>query len=359
MSSPSVSRSTSEGGVPRPFRLALGFIAVWAVAGCAVFGQLGDFGAAPRVAETGPPPGPAFDHEAHLEKGLECIDCHEGAEDDELDIMPDLEFCMECHEEFDEEKPPQKRASAWVKEKDGDPEWRRSEAFSDAIVFSHIPHVAGAELDCTECHEGIEEATYYRRDQWMSMAACMKCHEEQQAPNDCALCHPTIGPDQKPDNHDRLWGTLHGQIARQDDPQTLSEDCSLCHSQNECTTCHRAEAPRDHLQSWRRGGGHGIAAALDRTRCQTCHEVQSCDSCHQTARPRSHRSMWGSPRSTHCYGCHEPVSSQGCGVCHRGTPSHDAAPRQPSWHTPDMQCRQCHTPLRHADDGTSCNRCHR
>jgi hypothetical protein len=72
--------------------------------------------------------------------------------------------------------------------------------------------------------------------------------------------------------------------------------------------------------------------------------------------------MWGGKRSRHCLNCHQPLrpdSPDGCGVCHKGTPSHDRAPRQPGWHTPDMQCLLCHSPLPHADNGQNCNACHK
>jgi hypothetical protein len=35
------------------------------------------------------------------------------------------------------------------------------------------------------------------------------------------------------------------------------------------------------------------------------------------------------------------------------------APKKPSWHRADFQCLLCHDHLKHADNGTNCNTCHR
>ena len=48
-------------------------------------------------------------------------------------------------------------------------------------------------------------------------------------------------------------------------------------------------------------------------------------------------------------------------VCHKDTRSHALAAPKPAWHTPAMNCRQCHgvsQPLPHVDKGDNCNLCH-
>ena len=309
------------------------------------------------------PPGPVFGHASHLDKGLECLDCHEDAEEEAEAGMPDFDFCLECHEEMDEERPEgEQLADVWL-DPDGTPRWHNVTAQIDDVVFSHAVHVA-KDVDCADCHTGIEQSERVAFDLRQDMDACMTCHAQSDAPNECATCHETIGPDWQPPSHARMWMTLHGQEIRMGGaPDGIEDNCQLCHTQTTCADCHRTRSPRDHRESWRRGGGHGIAASLDRVRCQTCHEVHSCRACHENARPRSHRGRWGGSRSRHCLSsCHEPLrpgSGDGCGVCHMGTPSHQRAPTKPAWHTPDMDCQLCHTPLRHADNGRNCNACHR
>lgn len=336
-------------------------LAGWAIgasalaAGCGVHTAL-----APGAAPQGPPR-PAFDHAGHIGRGLECADCHEGLKD-ERPGMPDVEFCMECHEDIDGEKPPEKRVAAWF-DTSGKPVWSSFTKLDPELVFSHKNHVAKG-LDCKACHKGIEEATTVGPELGLDMDACMACHTERKAPNECATCHGSYGTAEwMPDSHDLMWTTLHGQAMRRGGtPKTKADRCELCHSQDTCNSCHRSEAPRDHSNAWRVGGGHGLASALDRNRCSTCHETHDCTTCHENARPRSHRASWGAPRDRHCVHCHDPLrpnNPDGCAVCHKSTPSHDMAPRQPAWHAPDFECRLCHTDLRHVDDGRDCNRCHR
>jgi hypothetical protein len=121
--------------------------------------------------------------------------------------------------------------------------------------------------------------------------------------------------------------------------------------------------PRDHTNQWRRFG-HGISASLDRDRCEACHRPDSCTACHSTVEPASHTGNFGSPRNTHCLGCHEPLRNEGCVACHSGTPSHALAKPKPPDHNAAMNCRQCHIPggvqppMPHVDNGSNCNSCH-
>ncbi len=315
----------------------------------------------PTEVPTSPRRPAVFNHESHLDKGLECLDCHETYEDEDAPGMPDPEFCMECHEDMEEEAPPDKQIAAFLTGPAEEPEWSSVTKLSAEVIFSHLAHIE-EELDCGDCHTGIETATSITMNLALDMETCTSCHTQESAPNDCKTCHTELGRDWQPPSHDRLWSTLHGMAARRGNPQALAEDCSLCHTQNSCAACHAVEAPRDHTEAWRVGGGHGLASAMDRGRCSTCHQTDTCATCHATTEPRSHRGSWGGQRSRHCVSCHLPLRSgtdEGCAVCHESAPSHAMAPRKPDWHTPDMQCLLCHSPVPHADNGQNCNICHR
>lgn len=306
----------------------------------------------------------AFDHQFHVGRGAACLDCHEGAEKTAKAGMPSLEFCMDCHTEIDEKKPKEKTIASFL-DASGKPQWSHVTAQAGTIVFSHATHAA-KKIDCKDCHKGIEESKAVTKELFVDMDACTQCHAQKRAKNECATCHSDAeGGGLKPDNHRRMWTTLHGQVVRRGAPETRAENCSLCHTESSCKSCHATEAPRDHSTSWRVDAGHGIAASLDRARCAACHTSDTCESCHSTVEPRNHRGGWGAPRNRHCVGCHLPLSRDepgGCGVCHKGTPSHQTAPRMPSRppHAPDQQCRTCHDrKLKHVDNGTNCLACHR
>lgn len=319
-----------------------------------------------KAAAAGTPKRIAFNHKFHIGRGPTCEDCHEEATTKDKASMPSLEFCMDCHEEIDAEKDPSKQVAAFLDKPDGKPVWSRVTAQPEGIVFSHKTH-ADKKVGCAECHKGIEESEAVSKDLFVDMDACTACHSAKNAKNECATCHSDMGPGWMPPSHERNWTTMHGQMVRRGAPQGRLEDCSLCHTDTTCRSCHSTVPPRNHSESWRTRGGHGIAAALDRESCSTCHQSDTCTECHTTLRPRSHRGGWGAPRDAHCNGCHIPLgsdSTNGCAVCHQGTPSHSMAPRMPSNppHRPDMQCRQCHDgrpKLKHADNGMNCLTCHR
>jgi hypothetical protein len=139
---------------------------------------------------------------------------------------------------------------------------------------------------------------------------------------------------------------MHGQAVRAAS-QALADRCSLCHTESTCTTCHQESPPENHNNFWRIRG-HGIAAQMDRGNCATCHRADSCDRCHAEVLPQNHGGRF-------------PLQSNGCIVCHKGTPSHALATPLPPSHNPGMNCRQCHgvdQPLPHVDNGANCTMCH-
>jgi hypothetical protein len=191
---------------------------------------------------------------------------------------------------------------------------------------------------------------------------CMQCHADRGLDNaDCRRCHRQIDRDWRPYSHARAWDEQHGEIVRRGDPASQHR-CELCHDQTtSCQACHHTSMPRNH-DNYFRLRGHGMMAALDRSRCYTCHRTDTCEQCHSETRPLSHRGGYGSPQQRHCTGCHFPLASSGCIVCHKATPDHQQAAPMPPSHSPAMNCRQCHgngQPLPHPDGGHPCTACHR
>lgn len=326
------------------------------VAGLGACGFLGSFFDGPS--------GPAFSHADHIEKGLECKDCHGEKLAEAAPVLPKMAVCLDCHKDLDEKKPPEKQAAIFVPPGATEATWSRVTALPSDAVFDHAKHVK-KDVKCAECHTGIEKSVRVTPALAVSMEACVKCHAAKaQAYRDCASCHRDIRPDRAPPSHQQVWAQQHGAVATGAAGAAEASRCALCHTQRACAECHQERAPRDHTMTWRTQT-HGIAAALNRDRCQVCHKTDSCDRCHQEAAPRSHVGSWGGETDNHCYSCHQPVSSESCAVCHRGTPSHQSAPPKPAWHLIGMNCRQCHTPaapgaqrLPHADNGMDCNACH-
>jgi len=301
---------------------------------------------------------PVFSHRLHVgDEALECINCHADAAVLDSPGMPDPDTCALCHEDLDAGKPPERSVDALFAEQTF--RAQHNGALGDEVRFSHSRHVE-LEGGCESCHAGLIQADAPDPAFAVRMDACVRCHEQRQAASDCAACHLEIDTLWKPPSHLLGWVRAHGAAVRSPHHAEQGSRCSLCHEDSSCAACHRVELPVSHNQFWRLRG-HGVAAMIDRTSCSTCHIATDCNACHSEMMPASHTASFSGTRSNHCLACHEPLSRTSCSVCHAATPSHSLAPPKPEWHTPTMNCRECHGAsirLPHADNGGNCNACH-
>jgi len=305
--------------------------------------------------------GLTFSHDLHVaEEGLDCISCHENVALEEEPGMPSFDACDICHYDLDEGKAPEETIASLF---GGEDYFTSSEicALEEEVIFDHRIHVGLVE-NCSECHVGIETNRAITETPMIRMDACVRCHEERQAPSDCSTCHTEINEDWVPATHFQNWPERHGRACRRPVSEDTINDCSMCHTESSCVQCHKVVPPTNH-NAFFRLRGHAIHARVDRQNCSACHEPASCDRCHEETIPRNHTGLFGSTRNMHCVTCHLPLQQSGCVTCHKSTPSHDLAPPKPAWHNPGMVCRQCHgqptLPLEHVDDGTNCNLCHK
>jgi hypothetical protein len=344
----------------------------------------------------------AIDHGAHVERGVGCTDCHEGATKEARAGMPKPDTCAACHdpktdkpaiagqvETFDAMLSSPTRTAAWPSPAVAGP------GYAD-VRFSHAQHAA-AKVECASCHPGAASGPRPNPGGPMRMAACVDCHRESGAyaakgpgkpaapptatavalalaaplvtvpaprRDECATCHERIGKDAPPPSHGPTWTLQHGVVSRMSDRGTTSERCELCHTRASCDWCHAQQKPPDHTEPFRETT-HGFNAAMDRSRCMACHREDSCDRCHQEIQPLTHVPGFGAPQDLHCVSCHLPVSMTGCVVCHKGTPSHGRAPPKApgvSAHrpgTPPSTCLSCHRQISHPVTMDDCNQCHR
>ncbi len=302
--------------------------------------------------------GLVFSHRVHvIDEELACINCHETASVETDPGMPPIDVCGFCHDQLDAEKPPERRIEV-LYDADEDFLAARLSALGHEVVFDHLQHVE-AVGDCGACHVDIEENEVVDEHVRVLMDDCMACHADRTQPNECSTCHSVIERTWMPESHHQSWRKRHGRVCRRANPGPIDQ-CFLCHQESTCAACHQVVAPENHNAFWRLRG-HAIVARVDRQNCAACHQPFSCDRCHQEVLPLSHSGMWGATRNTHCLTCHFPLPATGCLTCHKATPSHALGPPKPGWHTPTMNCRQCHgatLPLSHVDNGSNCNLCH-
>jgi len=299
----------------------------------------------------------AFSHRVHVvDEAMSCVSCHENFARADDPGMPSPDTCAVCHEETDAEKPPERQVAGLF---DGE-NFRalRAAKLDEEVIFSHKLH-AKDPASCGGCHVEIDTNEAIDSDIGVRMERCETCHQSESVASECSTCHTQVDVDWAPPSHSFSWRQRHGPVVRGCAGPT-ADNCSICHTESTCVACHREEAPTNH-NAFCRNRSHGLLARMDRASCATCHTPDSCEQCHADTRPVSHTGSWGGSRSRHCVSCHQPLESEGCVVCHRSTPSHQTAAPKPAWHTPVMNCRQCHgltQPLPHVDNGDDCNACH-
>jgi hypothetical protein len=299
----------------------------------------------------------AFSHAVHvLGEKQECTSCHESFAVSDDPGMPSLDTCSTCHDSIDAKKDAEHKVASLF---EGD-RFRAARAshFGAEPIFSHKRHVK-AKIACAACHSEIESNEEVDASVAVPMAKCSACHAERAIADDCATCHRDVRPTWAPPSHAHDWTKLHGRRVLAQSAAT-ADDCRTCHEQSTCESCHKERAPDSH-DAFFRGKGHGLEASMDRASCAVCHTEDSCSSCHANTPPSSHTGAFEGRRATHCLACHLPLKSEGCFTCHKSTPGHSKGAPKPRWHTPAMNCRQCHgysAPLPHVDKGDDCNACH-
>ena len=133
----------------------------------------------------------AFSHAVHHEQDTACVDCHIRAEEGPWATIPGVETCMLCHDEAQGEHPDEPRIREYAESGEAIP-WVQVNRVVGHVYFSHAPHVVQGGMECADCHGDmttLEEPVTRSQIEWMTMDACMDCHEEQQVSNDCLLCH--------------------------------------------------------------------------------------------------------------------------------------------------------------------------
>jgi len=181
-----------------------------------------------------------------------------------------------------------------------------------------------------------------------TMATCFKCHDGKQAPNNCSLCHVTLG-ERRPAAFTTEWVEAHKQNINQE-----GRTCARCHQQDFCSNCHIAANP--HPSDWI--NIHHEEFKKHPSSCPVCHRgpnekaedasMAFCASCH-TVR-REHKGLDWLKRHAEafrqepekCTACH---TQAWCADCHKISRAHP-----PDWlrthpakakEKPDS-CRTCH-----------------
>lgn len=253
-----------------------------------------------------------------LHAGVRCVACHESSQLTGVlgnsldrarhlsafamgvragaDATVDPARCLECHDSI---------AS------------RTTIDLKRGIKMSHRePLAAGS--DCAECHP---DAGHRPAAKGLGMSACLRCHDDKSAKASCITCH--TGEPSQASLTKRTFASA----------QIISKgDCSGCHGQSTCDSCHGLRMPHDiKFLSY----DHARYAGFDkRVLCWRCHVEGDCGRCHQT----SSQSYWGHTSGTSWKKLHQTITPPGviagCG-CHG---------RSPYVKSGQDYCLACHPP---------------
>lgn len=147
-------------------------------------------------AEFKPPPPPAqpiaYSHRAHLEQALDCIDCHTKVDTESRATLPPTSTCMSCHGTTRTRSAEIEKLAGYHSRNEGVP-WERVYRLAPFVYFSHAAHVSvKANVTCETCHGEVREMDLMQKVKDTSMAACVACHKQRNAPNQCDSCHDPI-----------------------------------------------------------------------------------------------------------------------------------------------------------------------
>ena len=134
----------------------------------------------------------AYNHQTHVEAGLQCLFCHTSALRSDIAGIPSVQKCMGCHTTIETDNSDiQSLAGYWER---GEPiPWVRVTYQPEFVYFSHQAHLRVGE-NCETCHGDVGQMTVTRPVVEMDMGWCLDCHVKQEESlvarlSDCLTCH--------------------------------------------------------------------------------------------------------------------------------------------------------------------------
>ncbi len=149
------------------------------------------FGAGSYLWRVRPPAQPlVYNHKKHIDNGINCTDCHVGAQNQVKATLPDISICMQCHESPLTQSPEEAKIRAAAAAGKGLP-WVQITRVPPHVYFSHRRHVEAGKVECTVCHGPMPKATVPIKAKFrpLDMKDCLGCHAQRGVKTDCNDCH--------------------------------------------------------------------------------------------------------------------------------------------------------------------------
>jgi len=231
-----------------------------------------------------PTPNLRFTHKKHLDRNIQCGQCHGQVGEIELatrEQLPRMAGCFSCHNMSGAAQGKAKSDCVTCHVTLPDGRIQVSFASGDLLPPRWL-HNAGHTPDWLDRHKAIAAN---------DSAFCGSCHTAKY----CADCHDGRVRPRKV--HPNDWLSMHPQAARQDNPR-----CTSCHQmQTFCADCHRRtgvarDAPSGNRVAGRRfhppptewttgprgPNHHAWEATRNLNACVSCHTERDCTTCHAT-----------------------------------------------------------------------------
>jgi hypothetical protein len=131
-----------------------------------------------------------YNHQKHLAAGLECSNCHTLYATTPWAGLPTIETCSMCHQEPSTGTAEEAQIVAFVK-KGETPQWQQVNQLPAHVYFSHQTHAVSAAIECATCHGDMSKRSTPPTQPLFTwkMAACLNCHAQRSATQDCDGCH--------------------------------------------------------------------------------------------------------------------------------------------------------------------------
>jgi hypothetical protein len=129
-----------------------------------------------------------FNHKQHVALGVKCLDCHAIRKPGLAAGIPQEGICMGCHVTIKTDSPAIQKLAEFHKAKKPVP-WVKVYKVPDYVWFSHEIHHREAGIECESCHGPVAEREVIVREKPTSMIACVACHNQRGASQECTLCH--------------------------------------------------------------------------------------------------------------------------------------------------------------------------
>jgi hypothetical protein len=134
----------------------------------------------------------AFNHQTHVENGIQCLFCHSAAMRSDIANLPSVQKCMGCHTLIaTDHQEVQVLSTYWEQEKPIP--WVLVNNQPDFVYFSHQAHLQGG-INCETCHGDVGRMSVAQPVVNMDMGWCLDCHLKQ-SPDKiahlavCLTCH--------------------------------------------------------------------------------------------------------------------------------------------------------------------------